>query len=393
LDEYPRLILVELIRKNLRKHLRGPLRRWWVLRKYRRLDKAYIKKLAGETSVPEIQSPTPRVFSITRPGNSLQSILFIADCMWEKNELVPELEKIAPVTTLDLRPSLEFHADTQPNHHVVLEAVREFLRLPTHSEPNVILFYARSLLLSEEVFALLRKRWQAPLFGMNLDDKIEFFDYGVFSAGNDNYQLWARQFDLNLTSSVTALNWYQRQGLPAHYLAMGFHPSAETAEPPVSARFERPISFVGSCKPERERIVKALKDARIPIALFGNGWPDGRWIEKSASIYRSSQLNLGVGFATASGGIGNLKARDFECPGSGACYLTTYNWELALHYDIGKEILCYRSTEELLEMYFHYSKRPEECLRIAQAAHRRCAAEHTWERRFRKVFREVGFKV
>jgi spore maturation protein CgeB len=77
----------------------------------------------------------------------------------------------------------------------------------------------------------------------------------------------------------------------------------------------------------------------------------------------------------------------------GACYLTTYNWELTQHYELGREILCYRDKDELIEMISFYRSRPEDCLRIAQAAWRRCTAEHTWERRFRRVFREVGFEV
>jgi spore maturation protein CgeB len=88
-----------------------------------------------------------------------------------------------------------------------------------------------------------------------------------------------------------------------------------------------------------------------------------------------------------------VKGRDFECPGVGACYVTTFNWELPLHYEIGKEILCYRSIEELVEIYAYYHRRPAECLAIAQAAWRRCTAEHTWEKRFRRVLREVGFQV
>ena len=30
-------------------------------------------------------------------------------------------------------------------------------------------------------------------------------------------------------------------------------------------------------------------------------------------------------------------------PCVGACYLTTYHWELAEMFEIGKEILCYRN--------------------------------------------------
>ena len=131
----------------------------------------------------------------------------------------------------------------------------------------------------------------------------------------------------------------------------------------------------------------------IEISTFGKGWPKAKCVESASQFFRRSQINLGIGFALASARITTTKGRDFECPGVGACYMTTYNWELPMLYEIGKEILCYRDIEELVEMYGYYVKRPEECLKVAQAAHRRCLAEHTWEKRFRKLFRELGFSV
>ena len=154
--------------------------------------------------------------------------------------------------------------------------------------------------------------------------------------------------------------------------------------------FQRELSFVGSWRPERGKIVNSLRRHGVRTEVFGSGWPDGQRCEYPERVYRESQLNLGLGFASPSEKITSLKARDFECPGSGACYLTTYNWELALHYEIGKEILCYRSIEELIELISYYRRRPDECLAIAVAAHGRCLREHTWERRFRKLFAEVG---
>jgi spore maturation protein CgeB len=116
-------------------------------------------------------------------------------------------------------------------------------------------------------------------------------------------------------------------------------------------------------------------------------------VDDSRAVFRDTQINLGIGFASPSLTLTTVKARDFECPGAGACYLTTYNWELANLYEVGKEILCYRSVEELVEMYSYYRKRPKQCLDIARAAWRRCQNEHTWEKRFRKIFMEAGFKV
>ena len=60
---------------------------------------------------------------------------------------------------------------------------------------------------------------------------------------------------------------------------------------------------------------------------------------------------------------------------------------------MGKEILCYRNVEELVEIYSFYRRRPEECLKIAQRAYRRSKAEHTWRKRFERIFKELGFKT
>jgi spore maturation protein CgeB len=127
--------------------------------------------------------------------------------------------------------------------------------------------------------------------------------------------------------------------------------------------------------------------------LFGKGWQNSDWADDPQNVFRSSQINLGIGYALASAKIANAKGRDIECPAVGACYLTTYHWELAEMFEIGKEVLCYRNLEELVEMLIYYRKRPDACLKIAQAAHRRAHSEHTWEYRLRGLFREIGFDV
>jgi hypothetical protein len=228
---------------------------------------------------------------------------------------------------------------------------------------------------------------------MNLDDKATFFPYYIFSGGSDNYQRWAAKFDLNLTNTFAAVEWYHEKGFPCIYSPQGVNLPADLPPPGPSPNYQYLLSFVGSNRLDRRAIIDRLRELNIPITLFGSGWPNSRWADSATEIYRASQINLGIGFCTATQTQTTVKGRDFECPGVGGCYLTTYNWELVNHYEMGKEILCYRSVEELVEMYSYYKKRPEECLKIAQAAYRRSEAEHTWEKRFQKIFRETGFKV
>ncbi len=311
--------------------------------------------------------------------------------MWELNDLVPELRNICDVSVLDLRPKLKAAPAYRPVSEVVLSAVED-LAAQNGLEADLVFFYARPLLLSDAVFDRLRKRWHAPLLGMNLDDKIQFFPYGILSSGDENYQRWARKFDLNVTNCLAATDWYRQRGLPCIYSPQGVHQTPDLSMP-ASAKYQRTIGFLGSIKPERKFVVDQLLAAGVPIELFGNGWLNTQWVDNPNTVYRNTQINLGIGFASPSLRLTTVKGRDFECPGVGACYLTTYNWELAEHYELGKEILCYRSIEELLEIYGYYRKRPEECLKIAQAAWNRCTNEHTWEKRFRRIFREMGFKL
>lgn len=372
--------------------LHGPVKRWWAMRQCRRVEGAYLRELSRERTLETTPLADPPLPTVAPPGDRLRSILFIGDCMWEQNELFPELRKICDLQFLNLHPAL---AGSKPDSlsQTVAEAVETYGRGAKGLEPDAILLYARPQLLSESVFELLRRRWKCPLLGLNLDDRVQFFPYGILSSGDDDYARWVNRFDLNLTNAFTSLPWYRRRGAAVRYFPQGFHLEEEYKNPPQRADYDHQFSFLGSWKADRGEIINRLRQAGVEISLFGKGWPDGQWVESASKVYRRSQINLGIGFAMPSAGITTTKGRDFECTSVGACYLTAYNWELPMSFEIGKEVLCYRGFEELLEVHGYYSKRPEECLRIAQAAHRRCVAEHTWEIRFRKVFAELGFKV
>jgi hypothetical protein len=381
------------MRKFLRKLLlRGPVLQRWNLHRCRQIEAAYLGALAQENRSIAAPPADPPLVNVARPPGALRNILFIADCMWEQNELFPEFRKIATLQSFDLNPALKQNPG-RPPHEVTARALESFISAPRNWEPDVILFYARPSLLSDAAFDLIRRAWKCPLLGMNLDDRVQFFPYHVLASGDDDYARWAVKFDLNLTNAYTSLDWYRRRGAAVRYFPQGFHLEAEFKEPPARADYDQQFSFLGSWKPERGHVVEELLRRGVPVSLFGKGWPNTQWVDSASRVFRRSQINLGIGFALASARITTTKGRDFECPGVGACYLTTYNWELPQLYDIGREILCYRDLEELIELSGHYFKRPDACLKIAQAAHRRCGAEHTWERRFRKLFTELGFRV
>jgi hypothetical protein len=367
--------------------LRGRVLDWWVLRRGRQFNRAYRAELIKtfDAAAAPVRLPT------FAGSDKLRQILLIANCQWEQNDLAPELARIADTRLLDVRPALLSAPDASQGRKAVAETVRQFSEANPALSPDVILFYLCSVALSDEVFDVLRSRWQCPLFGMNLDDRMEFFRSGTLSSGNDDYGRWAKKFDLNITNCLPATEWYHQRGAASIYSPQGVHLTPDLTLP-VSADFKYKISFLGSKKVERVPVIEELRRAGIFVSLFGAGWPNSQWVDHPNAVFRASQINLGIGFASPSLEVTHIKGRDFECPGVGACYLTTYNWELPMHWELGKEILCYRGVQELVEMYSWYGKRPEACLKIAQAAWRRAAAEHTWEHRFRKIFAQAGFQ-
>src|SRR5437870_13613256 len=87
------------LRSNLRRlPLRGPVHDRRAARRGRQLDAAYCRQLVRILSAPVGPARTASA--------ALRQVLLIADCMWEQNDLVPELARIPDTRMLDLRPGL-----------------------------------------------------------------------------------------------------------------------------------------------------------------------------------------------------------------------------------------------------------------------------------------------
>jgi spore maturation protein CgeB len=116
--------------------------------------------------------------------------------------------------------------------------------------------------------------------------------------------------------------------------------------------------------------------------------------EELIKMYSRSRISLG--FST----VGNARysdrektrqihLRDFEAPMSGGLHFVEYQDELQEFYDIGREIVCYTTREDLLDKTRYYLAHPTEAERVRQAGHQRAARDHTWTRRFQQLFREL----
>ncbi len=90
-----------------------------------------------------------------------------------------------------------------------------------------------------------------------------------------------------------------------------------------------------------------------------------------------------------------INLRNFEIPMSGGIEFCKYNREMADYFEDGKEIVFYRTDEEMIDKakYYLAPERRAERDGIRLAARKRAESKHTWFCRFEKVFKEMGIKL
>jgi spore maturation protein CgeB len=87
------------------------------------------------------------------------------------------------------------------------------------------------------------------------------------------------------------------------------------------------------------------------------------------------------------GEVNGLNCRAFEIAGCGGFQLISAVSVLAEHFEIGSEIVSFRSTGELVELIRHYLAHPDLASQIARRGQIRAHREHTFEQRLREILR------
>ena len=201
-------------------------------------------------------------------------------------------------------------------------------------------------------------------------------------------------YDAFFTKERYALRALELAGLRnLHYLPMYCVPAMHhpvTLTPEEQLRYARPISFVGSRYPYRERLIKEL--LAFPIKLWGSGWqradqPDIRaaaaggpvWGRDKLAVYSGSTVSLNPHHPMND--IVGVNTRAFELAASAACQVVDAKDELAHLFTAGQEAIVYHDLGELRRQLDYYLAHPDEARDIGERARKRALAEHTLRHR------------
>lgn len=331
---------------------------------------------------------------IKKAIGDIHTFAFIPNISWH-NHLLPDLEALGPVTWFDYT-ALGFKWDefikadknaisrrSQMNKH----AISRLIEIHNKQKVDWIFVYASGLEISASTIIEITEKLGIPVVNMCLDDKHSWV--GPFMGDHRAGQIdIASLFDISWTSSRVACEWYMAEGGRPVYMPEGFNINVFK---PSNIEKNIPVSFVGNAYGFRSSVVRDLKKYGVPIQTFGEGWPGSKWVDDIVEIFNRSLINIGMGGIGYSESLTNVKGRDFEIPATGGgIYLTSFNPDLAQHFRIGHEIICYNNRDELLELIRYYLKHPEEAENIANNAYKRCLKEHRWLHRYKKICNILG---
>jgi len=318
-----------------------------------------------------------------KPARQVHTFAFIPRLDWHAH-LLPDLEALGPLSHFDYTRLgygiEEFRGGGAPAHgrrdrmnRVAIDALRE-----AHARQPVdwIFVYASGVEISRGMVEEMTAATGIPTVNMCLDDKQSWQgQMGICPA-----------FDISWTSARVACEWYLAEDARPIYMPEGcdiatYRTYTESAE--------MDVSFIGAAYGFRARLIERLRDDGVAVRCFGPGWPAGPVRgEAAARVMSRSRINLGMGGIGYAEDLMNVKTRDFEVPAvGGGVYLTSFNPDLAQHFHVGREILCYRTYDDLLEQIRYYLGHPDEAQAIAVAGQRRARAEHRWLDRYMELLR------
>lgn len=222
---------------------------------------------------------------------------------------------------------------------------------------------------------------------------------------------WAPCFTYVSTTDVDAIAKYKAAGYTNALLTQW------AANPNVYKKGDgtvrHGVTFVGQAHGDRPRVIRSLARRGIEVEVKGTYWNIRRWHayarkfrllssakfeeiarstrtsqEELVALFQSSRINLNLSAASQQR-RNQIKGRNFEIPACGGFQLSGYTDRLEEYFEIDKEIVCYRTVDELADKARHYLDHEDERAAIADAGFRRVIREHTYEKRFTELFRRM----
>ncbi|MBW7893018.1 MAG: glycosyltransferase, partial [Chitinophagaceae bacterium] len=203
-------------------------------------------------------------------------------------------------------------------------------------------------------------------------------------------------WDLIFIKDQYAADKLKTVGLNAYHLFEAMNPFWHK---PLSDQKNNNLIIAGTFYDYRHYLTKKLLRDKIPLELYGGRLP--LWADPEIKALHSRRFIVkeeksrifGAGLAalnsTAMSEFNSVNCRAFEIAGAGALQIMEYRSSIEQCFEPNKEILVYKSYEELLELIEKAARYPNEMKKIREAGLNRALKEHTYQHRLKYILKKL----
>jgi glycosyltransferase involved in cell wall biosynthesis len=224
--------------------------------------------------------------------------------------------------------------------------------------------------------SILKVGWAGDLFGQEMKERADQLDH--LYCSDSSFVERAVQYGFKCTASL---------------LPHAFNPRIFTSDAALPRRNE--LLFIGSYSFQRASICQQIQ---IPCRIIGPKWSrmpgsvhliESRKIplQKVAELYLGTRSVLNI--QSFDNVINGLNMRTFEAAGCGAAVLNDYLTDLPELFEPEREILTYRSIDELNEYAQKLHNDETFTKTLAEAGRKRAEREHTYRHRAKQIVNDL----
>lgn len=217
-------------------------------------------------------------------------------------------------------------------------------------------------------------------------------------------------YDIIFSSFPHFVDAFRQHGLTSYYQPLAFDARILGALPevPYETR-DIQCSFIGGISGFHQSGGALLEELaqKTPIQIWGYGIENvpsdsavanrhkgEAWGHEMFSLLSRSKITINRHSEAAGNNANNMRL--FEATGCGALLITDYKDNLTDLFDIGTEIVAYRSPDECVALISYYARHPKEAEKIASAGQKRTLQEHSYINRMKKtgeiISRHVSYR-
>ncbi|MFC2040821.1 glycosyltransferase [Chloroflexota bacterium] len=253
----------------------------------------------------------------------------------------------------------------------------EIINLVRKERPKYVLWASWRYDVLESTLDAIRREGSIVV-GWFFDDEWRFDNYSKW---------WIPHLDYCVTNSIEAVPKYRELGARVIHTIPNTGIAIDRDWSNIEEKYD--VSFVGTKIVDRELYINEVKNRNIPIHLFGMGWgTEYIPFEEMIDIFKTSKINLNFS-KDLSKTTTQIKGRVFQVCMAGGFMLTEYTPGIEDYFEVGKEVVCFENSEEMIDKITYYLNHDKERRAIAQAGWRRAISEYTSSRMIAKVFHEI----